>query len=389
MGYLELLNDEIEEIPPPNGGNSNGYGRATFNELMSTIVAGLPEGQRNQGFAKLAGLLRSRGLDRSMIEGILFSVNISTKSNLPANEVTSIARSISRYAPKPENREPESAHILTVDDLHAAWKREQELHPKPIDFGYPTLTTTAKRFLPGEVLTLAGRSGTGKTSIIIHLARAVADSLGGKALFVSLEMNASGVYHRLSTISKGSNEWSEVVNTDLLSKVKERFNSILTVDRDSLTLQQVEQYLTISKEIFSEVPVVAIDYLGYLRDTANGSQYEKVSRVARDIKSFAKRTETRVILACQTSRAGEDGNMPVQLHHLRDSGAIEESADMILGIWGDTLDVNRRHCSLLKNRHGMQNVKFDLDSVNLDFKEIPVVESEVKKKRYNGYTPKD
>jgi replicative DNA helicase len=143
---------------------------------------------------------------------------------------------------------------------------------------------------------------------------------------------------------------------------------------DSLTLPQIERYIALARESFGSVPVVAIDYLGYLRDATSGSQYDKVSRIAREVKALAKRTGSRIVLACQTSPAGEAGAVPVQLHHLRDSGAIEESADIIIGLWGDVDDPARRHCAILKNRHGRQDVRFDLHNSNLSFTEIPVVE---------------
>jgi replicative DNA helicase len=66
------------------------------------------------------------------------------------------------------------------------------------------------------------------------------------------------------------------------------------------------------------------------------------------------------------------------LHHLRDSGAIEDSADIIVGLWSDADDPARRHCAILKNRHGRQDVRFDLNNSNLNFTEIPITESKAK-----------
>jgi replicative DNA helicase len=343
--------------------------------ITDLLASGAPNGQRNNGLTRVAGLLRSHGMGANVIGELLSAVNEARKIGLPENEVAGIARSVGRYAPSPEHRQPDAAHIMTVDGLHEAWRRERTAHGKPIDFGFDTLNRTVRRFLPGEVLTIAGRSGTGKTSLLIHLARAVAESLDGKSLFVSLEMSAPSLYHRLSTIATATDEWVEVTEDEAHGKVRARFGNQLTVDRDSLTLTQIERYLTLAREGFGAIPVVAIDYLGYVRDTVSGSQYEKVSRIAREIKALAKRAEARLIMACQTSRAGEAGNIPVQLHHLRDSGAIEESADVIVGLWGDTDDPARRHCAILKNRHGWQDVRFDLSNSNLNFSEVPITES--------------
>jgi len=356
--------------------NENAENHAT--SITDLLASGAPNGQRNNGLTRVAGLLRSHGLTSGIIGELLAAVNEARSIGLPGAEVAGIARSIGRYAPAPEHRQLEASHILTVDGLRDAWRKERAAHGKPINFGFPIMTTTVKRFLPGEVLTIAGRSGTGKTSLLVHLARAVADSLDGKGLFVSLEMSAPSLYHRMSTIAGDTDEWEAVNEDELHGKVRQRFGNLLTVDRDSLTLLQIEQYLTLAREGFGAVPVVAIDYLGYLRDAASGSQYEKVSRIAREVKALAKRSESRIILGCQTSRAGEAGAVPVQLHHLRDSGAIEESADIIVGLWSDSDDPARRHCSILKNRHGRQDIRFDLANSNLNFTEIPVMEGREK-----------
>ena len=125
-----------------------------------------------------------------------------------------------------------------------------------------------------------------------------------------------------------------------------------------------------------------IDYLGYIRDTESGSAYDKVSRTAKGIKALAKRANIRIVLLCQTSRAGEDGTVPVMLHHLRDSGAIEESADNVLGLW-HAQETGRLHGELLKARHGRRNSKMDFITTGLSLTEDDFKE-ETKKFKVNG-----
>src|SRR5262249_44832465 len=64
-----------------------------------------------------------------------------------------------------------------------------------------------------------------------------------------------------------------------------------------------------------------------------GSTYEQVSLVARELKNFAKRHRVALVVLCQVDREGGTGGEPITLKMGRDSGAIEEAADYLLGIW--------------------------------------------------------
>ena len=219
----------------------------------------------------------------------------------------------------------------------------------------------------GEVLTVAGRSGTLKTTTGLILAHRIAARLGSQCLMVSLEMDAGSLAFRLATMANSEERGAEqdghatrerlLTDAAFFGRVSERYKNILTVDRDSLTLEQVELYLSLARER-AEVDVMVIDYLGYLNDAAPGSNYDKVSRLARGVKALAKRAQVRIILLCQTSREGKDGTEPVMLHHLRDSGATEESSDYVLGLWHAS-EENRLHCEILKARHGRRGARFD------------------------------
>ena len=80
--------------------------------------------------------------------------------------------------------------------------------------------------------------------------------------------------------------------------------------------------------------LVVIDYLGYL-DTVQKklSIVERVSELARGAKQLAKELNAVVLLLAQTSRTAGDGSEEVTVLDARDSGAIEDSADFLLGAW--------------------------------------------------------
>lgn len=56
---------------------------------------------------------------------------------------------------------------------------------------------------------------------------------------------------------------------------------------------------------------------------------------------------------------GTDGTTPVSIHHFKDSGAIEESADIAIGVWKSPEQQDRLHCQILKNREGENGIRTD------------------------------
>jgi len=109
--------------------------------------------------------------------------------------------------------------------------------------------------------------------------------------------------------------------------------------------------------------LVIVDYLGLIGHRRPGSTYEQVSLVARELKNFAKKHRVALVVLCQVDREGGTGGEPITLKMGRDSGAIEEAADYVLGIWRpelrDGIDKKERAAlrgefkvRVLKNRSG-------------------------------------
>lgn len=368
MGLLDAV------IEPESTSEKRQENDSHFNAILNTLQAGTSQGNRNVALTQLAGLLRSAGLQKSVIEGLLLSVNGCRNIGLSDKEVSGIANSVSRYQPKLENRLPGESDILTVAQAAEKWKLQKELAGN-CKTGFLQLDSAITSFNPGEVWTLAGRSGTLKTTFGLTLSKGIARNLQSTCLFFSLEMNAESVFFRLSnqTLSaeiglpqSGHDTYSHLKEDPFIQNVIRQNNRLLIIDKDSLTLEQIETYLHIAREK-TAIDLLLIDYLGYLNDTAPGSNYEKVSRIAKAVKGLAKRNHIRVILLCQASRDAGDGTEELKLHHLRDSGAIEESADIVLGLWHSTrTDEKRIHSELLKCRHGDRGTRMDFINSGLN-----------------------
>ena len=129
-------------------------------------------------------------------------------------------------------------------------------------------------------------------------------------------------------------------------------------------MEQLEQALDATQaKADHPVSVLAIDYLSLLntRDLGN-NLYGQISCAAREMKNLAKRRDLAIICLCQVSRAsGEDGSTPLNIYSARESGAIEESADFLLGLYRPHLheeEDNIIAVQILKNRKGQDGVEF-------------------------------
>ena len=157
---------------------------------------GAKEGDRNNSFMRYACWLRSHGMNSDEIEDLLFLAEKAHDTGLQPREISTIARSAARYAVKPENRNPLKEDIMTVRQMGEKWKAQ---HAIGADFktNFERLDKAMYALFPGETLTIAGRSGAYKTTFGIEISKRIADSLGGKVFFASLEMNAEALFFRM------------------------------------------------------------------------------------------------------------------------------------------------------------------------------------------------
>jgi replicative DNA helicase len=133
----------------------------------------------------------------------------------------------------------------------------------------------------------------------------------------------------------------------------------------NISLSDISAYVQlIEREKNIKVGVVGIDYLG-LMEGPGSNEYEIVSRLATGLKSAAKLLNIPVIVLAQVSRKGASGNTEIALDMGRGSGAIEEAADFVLGLWQSENGDGKKEliCKILKNRKGPVGSRWKLDLI--------------------------
>ena len=212
-----------------------------------------------------------------------------------------------------------------------------------IPTGYAKLDDYTSGWQRSDLVIIAGRPAMGKTSFALSLAKNIAVDYDTPIAFFSLEMNNVQLVNRL--ISNGCEiEGKKILNGQLDDEEWKR------LDKNVRKLQAAPIYIddtpgmsifelrTKARRLVREkgVQVIMIDYLQLMN--ANGARFgsrqEEVSTISRSLKGLAKELDIPVLALSQLNRTvegreGIDGKRP-QLSDLRESGAIEQDADMVL-----------------------------------------------------------
>ena len=249
-----------------------------------------------------------------------------------------------------------------------------------LDTGFEELNEYTYGFQPGELIILAARPGVGKSAFALNVAQKMARNINAHVAFFSLEMSMEQLIMRiLSTLSNvklgkiRTGKMTEVEMARLLNAktVIEDLNIYL----DETTTNRFEDIKVKCRKLKREgrLDFVVIDYLQLLTITGKANRYEEVSTLSRSLKLLARELEVPILALSQLSRAveqrkAEDGSKKPMLSDLRESGSIEQDADMVLflhreGSNGE--DATKKFVNtkteliIAKNRQGMTG-SFDL-----------------------------
>jgi replicative DNA helicase len=226
------------------------------------------------------------------------------------------------------------------DELYASWDNHGT---SGINTGFADLDETLGGMQRGDLIIVAARPSVGKTSLGLQCAMHVARQ-GGTSLVFSLEMvKDRGIVHRMIQSTAGVD--GQAMRTGWLTK-DERSKAERAVldlmqlpvgidDTPSINTLEMRAKARRFKAEKGRLDLVMIDYLGLVGDSAERgwSKNDAVGETTKRIKAMARELNVPVMLLCQLSRANEkrDDKTP-QLSDLRDSGEIEQAADVVLFI---------------------------------------------------------
>ncbi|MBO5105361.1 MAG: replicative DNA helicase [Clostridia bacterium] len=242
-----------------------------------------------------------------------------------------------------------------------------------IPSGIAELDKTLTGLNKSDLIILGARPGMGKTSFALNIARNVAVNGGKRVCFFSLEMSRDQLAQRLLS-NEAAIESSHLRDSSLMT-VDEWTRLAMAAEQLSKTQMYLDETPSITVpemkaklRRLGNVDLVIIDYLGLMHSaTVKESRVQEVSDITRNLKIMAKELKVPVIACAQLSRGTEGKNVKShkpQLSDLRDSGSIEQDADIVLFLYREkyydtentdpenVADPNKAECIVAKNRHG-------------------------------------
>jgi len=246
----------------------------------------------------------------------------------------------------------------TVHELASVAREVEDGLGRPTDAlatGIADLDDLLHGLRPGELVILAARPGCGKTALALQVALNVARA-GRAALFLSLEMSRVDLGQRI--LANLSGVMHERIRSGSLHQEERRALEEARVLAGGLRLGIVEDSATpcsrlraLARRRGSKVglDLLVVDYLQLMSHPGSADRFQEVGAISRGLKGLARELAVPVLAVSQLSRAAAEGRP--QLSHLRESGALEQDADVVVLLWTEA-ERGPLHCAVEKNRHG-------------------------------------
>ncbi len=242
---------------------------------------------------------------------------------------------------------PKSQKYTNLKDaLPEAWERLEKLHEhkdmlRGLPTGFRDLDNALSGLQKSDLVIIAARPSMGKTTLALDIARMSSITHDKSVLIFSLEMSSQQLVDRMLSAESRVNAWN--LRTGHLSSDRD-FSQL----RDSLDkLAKAKIYIddqpgnsivrmkALARRLKAEkgLDLVIVDYLQLMTTSKNyDSMVNQVTEISRSLKSLAKELDVPVLALSQLSRAVESRGGKPRLSDLRDSGSIEQDADVVMFI---------------------------------------------------------
>lgn len=237
--------------------------------------------------------------------------------------------------------------VSIKDVLAESFDRLDSLHKdkdsiRGIPTGFKGIDNVLAGLQKSDLIILAARPSMGKTSLALNIAQNVATKQGVPVGIFSLEMSKEQLIDRLLASEAGIDSW-KLRTGNLEDKDFEKINKAMGVLAeaplyiDDSAMANVMEMRTKARRLQSEhdLGLIVIDYLQLMSGRAGSdNRVQEISEISRGLKGLARELNVPVIALSQLSRSVEQRNPKIpQLSDLRESGSIEQDADVVMFIY--------------------------------------------------------
>jgi replicative DNA helicase len=243
------------------------------------------------------------------------------------------------------------------EELAEAWERLEMLQKhggtiRGVPTGFPQLDNLLAGFQKSDLIILAARPSIGKTALALDIARLTATKHNTAVGIFSLEMNSQQLVDRMLAAQSGVDAWrlrtGKIKGEEEFERLQEGMGVLADApiyidDKAStsvLAMRSVARRLKMEKDL----GLIIVDYLQLITPTGShggDSMVQQVTEISRSLKAMARELEVPVLALSQLSRAVEQRGGRPRLSDLRDSGSIEQDADVVMFIHREDMMKNR------------------------------------------------
>ena len=294
----------------PSSANAEYYSRIVQNDSM------------RRSLIRISGDIGARAFDETVEPKLLLE---ETQRRL---FLVSDPRGVFRY------KKADSVLLNTVNYLDEVFKTKAQFTGVPS--GFPDLDRLTSGFQPAELIIIGARPGMGKTAIALSIAANVSLRQSRPAAFFSLEMSERSLMLRLLSAETGIDSYklrTGFFKSDDFEKIWSAGElmhgaPLFIVDMPYMTLQNIQEMARMVK-IQENVEIIFIDYIGLIASNDSFSKrFEFVSKVSMALKGLARELNIPIVVLSQLRREAE--NQKPNLADIRESGSIEQDADMVM-----------------------------------------------------------
>lgn len=266
--------------------------------------------------------------------------------------------------------------------------KEKFLNPRlpGLSSGFSNLDLLTQGFQKSDLIIIAGRPSMGKTALSLNIALNSIKNSQLPVLFFSLEMSEEQIMYRILSIETSINQM-RLKNGNLYKNDWIKLNKIIKIisklplfidGKVNLTIQDIRSKIKTVLLDQTKLGLIIIDYLQlmYSSDIKNANRVQELSQITRSLKNLAREFNVPIIALSQLSRNVDNRvDQKPLLSDLRESGSIEQDADLVLMLYRPKLTQNENssitELTIAKQRNGpLGTIKLNFDKNKTKFLEL-------------------
>jgi replicative DNA helicase len=269
------------------------------------------------------------------------------------------------FALRDDTANAQLRHIQTAlqDNFqHLTERMDRPYEVSGIPSGFRELDFYTEGFTQGDLVVLAARPSVGKTSLALATAFNIAKR-GHPTLVFSLEMDAKQIVSRFLAMNSTRDllalRTGNTLDTEAASALAGL--PILIDDTPGISIMELRTKAR-RASVNDRLEVIVVDYIQLMRTGGDEeNRVQEIATITRNLKSLARELNVVIVGLSQLSRAAGDTGAEPKLSTLRESGALEQDADIVLMLWKDKEETQPGaprliHGSVAKNRNGPTGV---------------------------------